>query len=99
MAETCLVDTGVLLLLARGGRLGQEIAARYGLTAAGSRPLVSVVSHGELLALVQRRGWEQRRRSFVYDLLAKGVVTVEISQPVIDSGRGARRALIANAKA
>jgi tRNA(fMet)-specific endonuclease VapC len=85
MAEPCLLDTGVLLLLARGGALGQQIAARYGLTAPGNRPLVSIVSHGELLALVRRRGWEQRRRSFVDDLLAKGVVTIEISRPVIDA--------------
>lgn len=48
MAESYVLDTNILLLLARGKERGQEIATRYGLLAPGLRPLVSVVSHGEL---------------------------------------------------
>ena len=38
-----LLDTNVLLFLARGGALGQHIDARFGLRAARQRPLVCVV--------------------------------------------------------
>lgn len=46
-----LLDTGVLLALLRGEELGRRIDAAYGLRASRLRPLVCVVSHGEILAM------------------------------------------------
>lgn len=85
MAESYVLDTGVLLLLARGKALGTSIAGRYGLLNPGVRPLVSVVSHGELWALARRNHWGDKRLSFVRQDVLGSVVTVELSQPVIDA--------------
>lgn len=65
-----LLDTNVLLFLARGGALGQHIDARFGLRAARQRPLVCVVSHGEVwvLALISQAHPEGARNMGKNDL-------------------------------
>jgi tRNA(fMet)-specific endonuclease VapC len=85
VAESYVLDTGVLLLLARGKALGTAVAGRYGLLNPGVRPLISVVSHGELWALARRNEWGERRTAFVRRGILENVVTVELSQPVIDA--------------
>ena len=85
MAESYVLDTSILLLLARGKERGQEVATRYGLLTAGVRPLVSVVSHGELLALGRRNNWGDKKVAFVRRSILENVVTIELSQPVIDA--------------
>jgi predicted nucleic acid-binding protein len=44
-----------------------------------------VVSHGELWALARRNNWGENKRSFVRRNILDNVVTVELSQPVIDA--------------
>jgi len=79
MNETVyLLDTNVLLFLARGGRLGQHIDARFALRAARQRPLVSVVSHGEVWVLARRNGWGDEKQAALKTLLGN-VVTVDIN--------------------
>jgi len=80
-----LLDTNVLLFLARGGALGQHIDARFGLRAARQRPLVCVVSHGEVWVLARRNGWGVEKQAALRNLL-DNVVTVDINHPrVIDA--------------
>lgn len=84
MAESYVLDTGVLVLLARGGPIGTSIAGTYGLLHAGVRPLISVVTHGELLAFVRRNAWGDKKLAIVRKML-ENVVTIELSQPVIEA--------------
>jgi predicted nucleic acid-binding protein len=80
-----LLDTNVLLFLARGGRLGQDIDERFGLRTARQRPLVCVVSHGEVWVLARRNGWGEAKRAALRNLV-DNVVTVDINHPrVIDA--------------
>jgi tRNA(fMet)-specific endonuclease VapC len=75
-----LLDTNVLLFLARGGPLGRLIDARFGLRAARQRPLVCVVSHGEVWVLARRNAWGEEKQAALRNLL-DNVVTVDISHP------------------
>jgi len=69
-----------LYFLARGGALGQYIDARFGLRAARQRPLVCVVSHGEVWVLARRNGWGEDKQAALRNLL-DNVVTVDINHP------------------
>lgn len=80
-----LLDTNVLLFLARGGRLGQHIDATFGLRAARFRPLVCIVSHGEVLVLARSNKWGDEKQTALRGLL-DNLVAVDISHPrVIDA--------------
>ena len=80
-----LLDTNVLLVLARGGPLGQHIDARFGLRAGRQRPLVCVVSHGEVWVLARRHNWGENKQAALRNIL-ENVVTVDINHPrVIDA--------------
>ena len=46
-----LLDTTILLLLVRGGNLGQTVDQRFELSTSKFRPFVSIVTHGEIRAL------------------------------------------------
>jgi tRNA(fMet)-specific endonuclease VapC len=52
-----LLDTNILVQLVRANRLGEAIDSRFQLTASLERPLVCVVTVGELLALVKKLSW------------------------------------------
>lgn len=81
----CLLDTNVVLQLARNKDLGKRIAAQFGLGHAVYRPLISIVSVGELMALAAFNAWDQARRKFLADMLAT-LVTVDINdQSVLDA--------------
>jgi tRNA(fMet)-specific endonuclease VapC len=53
-----LLDTSVLLHLVRGKQLGLYIDKTFDLSHAVHRPLVSIVSHGELWVLAGRMAGE-----------------------------------------
>lgn len=49
-----LLDTSVVLFLVRGSALGEYLDQTYGLRASKTRPLVSIVTHGEVRSLATR---------------------------------------------
>jgi predicted nucleic acid-binding protein len=75
-----LLDTNVMLFLMRGGALGQHINARFGLCTTRQRPLVCVVSHGEVWVLARRNGWGEEKQAALHNLL-NNLVTVDINHP------------------
>ncbi len=52
-----LLDTNVVLHLVRGNALGKHLATTFDLMNSVHRPLVSVVTHGELRLIAARNGW------------------------------------------
>jgi predicted nucleic acid-binding protein len=64
-----LLDTNILVQLVRANRLGEAIDSRYQLTASGEKPLVCVVTVGELLALVKKLSWGPAKIRLLEDLL------------------------------
>lgn len=80
-----LLDTNVLLALVRGNELGKRIDEAYGLRAARVRPLVSIVTHGEIRVLARWNRWGEQKRIALEHALAS-LVTVDISHPkVVDA--------------
>lgn len=72
-----LLDTNVVLALVRGRELGARINRQFGLTASKRRPLVSVVTHGEVRVLASRNGWGDAKLDALRGAL-EGLVTVDI---------------------
>src|SRR4051812_37742144 len=83
-APLYLLDTGILVLLIRGGPLGQYIDTRYQLRHQPIKPLISAVSKGEIRSIARRAKtpWSAAKRQTLADLLNE-VVSVEIDQPAI----------------
>ena len=52
-----LLDTSVVLHVLRGKATGEALDKTYGLRARPDRPLISIITVGELLAFANRRGW------------------------------------------
>lgn len=80
-----LLDTGVLLALIRGNELGKRIDANFGLTTAKRRPLVSIVTHGEIWVLARWNNWGPDKCTALETMLTN-LVPVDINhQRVIDA--------------
>lgn len=65
-----LLDTNVILNLVRTNPLGRYIDSAFHLSSARRRPLVSIVSHGELPVMADRNGWGESKREIPEDLEA-----------------------------
>jgi predicted nucleic acid-binding protein len=69
-----LLDTSVVVHLARGNAIGQAMDRQYGLRERRERPLLSVVSVGELLSLARQWSWGDTKVARLRELLAELVV-------------------------
>jgi tRNA(fMet)-specific endonuclease VapC len=72
----------MLLALVRGMELGRFIAQQYRLSEVVRRPLVSVVSHGELMAMAKRNAWGDKKLSSLRMIL-DSMVTIDLNDPAI----------------
>lgn len=80
-----LLDTGVLLLWVRDGAAGKAVEHQFGLKSSVFRPLVCIVSFGEMEAFARSLRWGDEKRSRLSGLKDR-VVYVDISDPrVIDA--------------
>jgi tRNA(fMet)-specific endonuclease VapC len=77
-----LLDTSVLLALIRGKHLGSYLNQTFGLSEVLNRPLVSIVSHGEIWALAQRGNWSDKKRAALREMLGD-LVTIDLNDPSI----------------
>jgi tRNA(fMet)-specific endonuclease VapC len=81
--ELVLLDTNVLLHLLRGSALGQKIEADFGLAKRPERPLISVVTVGEIFAIARRKSYSAEKRANL-DELIRDTVVVDIRKPIAD---------------
>ena len=80
-----LLDTNIVLTLVRGNTLATHIDTTYGLRHSKVRPIVCVVTHGEVRVLAKRNGWGQKKLDALQDAL-DNLVTVNINHPdVLDA--------------
>lgn len=78
-----LLDTSVILHLLRGKATGLAIDTAYGLRTRAERPLVSVVSVGEILSFATQRGWGAGKVDQLKKLVEELVVVDVRSQSVL----------------
>ncbi len=84
-AKPHLLDTNVLLHLIRGRELGKYIDVTFRLSDAVHRPLVSIVTHGEIWVLADRNSWSVDKRAALQTML-DNLVTVDLNdQTILDS--------------
>ena len=77
-----LLDTSVMLPMVRGDELGNYIRQKFELEKHSTRALVSIVSHGELWVMAERRKWEGKKREALKTML-DNVVTVDLNAGAI----------------
>jgi tRNA(fMet)-specific endonuclease VapC len=77
-----LLDTNVVLHLVRGSAVGKELAAAFGLLNSVKRPLVSIVTYGELLLLAARNNWGAEKRAALENAL-DNLVTVDLNDRAV----------------
>lgn len=77
-----LLDTGIVGAIGYGGELADRIDADTGICLATWRPLICVVTRGEIVAFMHERGWGEKRRDGVQRLMSN-LVCVNIDDPKI----------------
>jgi tRNA(fMet)-specific endonuclease VapC len=77
-----LLDTNIVIHLARGGVAAQRLETGFGLQARASTPWLSVISVGELMAFAERNGWAERKRESLEQLVSS-LVVVDVRRPGI----------------
>ncbi len=78
MIQSFCLDTNVLLLLLRGKDRGKQIDQSFGLSQSLGQHVVSIVTHAELYAIVDSRGWGAANLAAMENML-RNVVTVDVS--------------------
>lgn len=76
--ELILLDTNVLIQLVRGNEIGRRIDTNYQLRARLERPLISIITVGESLALARKFKWGKAKADQLKELLSE-VVLVDIN--------------------
>ena len=79
-----LLDTNILLALVRDKDLGNQISSLFGLKDAVHRPLISIVTVGEIWALADQFGFGEAKREFIKNVLATLVVLDINHESVLD---------------
>jgi tRNA(fMet)-specific endonuclease VapC len=79
-----VLDTCVVLHLIRGHALGEYIRVTFQLESPAYRPLVSIVTHGEIWALADRNHWGDDKRAGLNQML-DSLVTIDLNdQSILD---------------
>jgi tRNA(fMet)-specific endonuclease VapC len=81
-APVYLLDTNVILHLVRGNSLGKHLASAFGLLDSAYRPLVSIVTHGELLVLADRNQWGKDKLAVLRTAL-DNLVTIDLNDRAV----------------
>lgn len=69
-----LLDTGILVHIARQSTLYKQIEKEQQLGANDSLPMISVVSYGEILAFAHQRNWGAEKRYEIQKVINKLIV-------------------------
>ncbi|WP_441290165.1 type II toxin-antitoxin system VapC family toxin [Sorangium sp. KYC3313] len=78
-----VLDTNVVLQLVRGNEFGRALDAAFRLQARPLRPILSIVSVGELLAFAKRRAWGADRIDKLNQIL-KQLVVFDINRAIAE---------------
>jgi tRNA(fMet)-specific endonuclease VapC len=82
--ELLILDTNVLLHVIRGNEVAERIDGQFNLRHRQDRPLISVVTIGEGLALAKQFGWGEAKCRALDDLFREMVVVDISSRSVLE---------------
>jgi tRNA(fMet)-specific endonuclease VapC len=83
--DVIVLDTNILIHLARNKPAGRYIAARYGLISAPLLPLICVVTLGECFVFADYHGWGAPKKDELRTRLSELVVVDIHNQAVIEA--------------
>lgn len=92
-----VLDTNVVLQLVRGNEFGRRLDAVYGLQARHFRPMLSIVTMGELLAFAKRRAWGADRSDKLNQVIHQ-LVVLDINRAIIERYAAIHTFLIASGR-
>lgn len=79
-----LLDTSVVLHVARGRATGDALDRAFGLRARLDRPLISIITVGELLSFAKQRGWGSVKLERLEALVRELIVVDVRSRSIVD---------------
>jgi tRNA(fMet)-specific endonuclease VapC len=79
-----VLDTSVLLHIVRGSSTGIAMDSTLGLRTRTDRPLVSIVSVGEVEAFTRRNNWGQPKRKRLLELLGELIIVDIRRGPIVE---------------
>lgn len=80
-----LLDTNILVHLARGGTAAERIETRFALRSRRTPPMLSVISVGEILAIAKRNGWGGPKLQRLTDAMENLVIVDLNREPILQS--------------
>ncbi len=83
--QLAVLDTNVVVHLARNDPTGQKIESHYSLMSRPDRPLLSTVVEGEILGLAREWGWGDNKMRLLRDLLKELVRVSAGAREVVDA--------------
>lgn len=83
--DLILLDTSVLIHIIRGTAFGKRLVKEQALDIRTEKPLVSVVTVGELLAFARKCGWGTRKIERLEELVASIVVADIRPRPILEA--------------
>ena len=84
-SQLLMLDTNVVIHLARDDRTGRHIESTLSLTSRPEKPLISTVVEGELLGFAKYQGWGHKKLSQLLRLLAEFVRVEAGLREVVDA--------------
>lgn len=82
--DIVVLDTSVAVDVARNNRLGQKILETYLLRNRTDRPLISVITMGEMLGIAKAQEWSSDKTQVLHELLSE-FVKPELTPEVIEA--------------
>ena len=79
-----LLDTSIVLHLVRGRATGEALDRSFGLRTRSDRPLISIISVGELLAFAEQRSWGSAKVDRLKELVQELIVVDVRNRSVMD---------------
>ena len=83
-SDILVLDTSVVVDVARNNRSGQAILETYSLKSRVDRPLISVITTGEMLGIAKSQSWTSDKTKVLHELLSE-FVKLELTPEVVEA--------------
>lgn len=83
-SDILVLDTSVVVDVARNNRSGQAILETYSLKSRTDRPLISVITTGEMLGIAKSQSWTSDKTKVLHELMSE-FVKLELTPEVVEA--------------
>ena len=83
-SDILVLDTSIVVDVARNNRSGQAILQTYSLKTRADRPLISVITTGEMLGIAKSQAWTFDKTKLLHELLSE-FVKLDLTADVVEA--------------